>query len=100
MDKHFTREIFGVKIDYKPLYDFSFGEEVFKLEILRCANFVGTPGTFEVVKIYIHRTKLHNYKPLIFTITAAARSKAQTASARSNIGIVGSNPTRGINVSL
>jgi hypothetical protein len=56
---------FGLKIDYRPLYDFYFREEVFKLEILRCVNFVGMPDNCEVVKIYtnliIHGSKLHNY---------------------------------------
>jgi hypothetical protein len=72
MEKQLTHAKFGLKIDYKPykpLYDFSFIEEVFKLEILRCANFVGMSDNCEVVKIYttliIHGSKLHNYKSLI-----------------------------------
>jgi hypothetical protein len=52
MEKELPRTKFGVNIEYKPLYEFSFGEEVFKLEILRCVNVVGMPDTFEVVKIY------------------------------------------------
>jgi hypothetical protein len=46
----------------------------------------------ECIRVYYDHLK--NGKP----ITVAARSKACTVFARSNTGIVGSNPTRGTNV--
>jgi hypothetical protein len=43
-----------------------------------------------------YRDMLNNF--IMMPITAAARSKASTVFTRSNAGIVGSNPTQGMNI--